>query len=105
MEQQLHNIPKMLFDLENLLKKQIEHVRQDNIREVEALAERTDHLVEEMSGYGVFKSPEFEQRRGEFEQLYCKLRLAVSSGKARTGEQLKRLRKAKKTVVTYRKNI
>jgi hypothetical protein len=94
-----------LGELENLLNRQTELVRQGQMRDVEALAKQASDLVERMSNCGIFESAEFADRRDDLERLYANLHLGLGAERAKTAEQLSQVRKGIKTVSTYRQNM
>ena len=99
------DVPGAICELEGLLTRQIDLVRQGQVREVETLAEQAGELVEHMSSSGMFKSAEFADRRDDFKRLYSNLCLGLGAERARTAEQLSQVRKGMKTVSTYRRNM
>jgi len=101
----------LLDELQILLEKQIESLKQDNIKDVEALSEQADSLVDRIAQTGILNSANAEcdrQRREQLERLrklYEKLCLAVTAHKADVSEKLSRVRKGKKTLQAYRGHI
>lgn len=98
-------VDETLDELEHLLMRQADLLRRGQMREVEAMAGRTGELVGRMEHAGVFASVEFSERRADFERLYSNLRLGLSAERAKTAEQLLRVRKGMKTVSAYRRNM
>lgn len=95
----------LLDDLQNLLEKQIVLAHQGNISDVEIVSKQAGRLVEEITQSGVVELDEFKKRRKQLRKLYEELCLAVTAQKADLTEKLSRVRKGKKTVKTYRKNV
>ena len=95
----------LLDELQSLLEKQIELARQGNISKVGILSGQADSLVEKITDTGIFKLPEFKNRRKQLQKSYKELRLALTAQRADIAEELSRVRKGKKTVKTYRSNI
>jgi len=94
-----------LYDLQSLLKKQIGLARKGNIKEVEILSEQASSLVEKVKLSGVLESAEFKNQREQLQKLYQDLCLAITAQQAGTTEELKRIRKGKKTIAAYHSNI
>ncbi len=99
------DVLEALGELEGLLARQADLVRQDRVREVEALAEQTSELVQRIKISGMFESAEFADRCDDFKRLYANLCLGLGAEKAKTAEQLSRVRKGMRTVSTYRRNM
>ena len=92
-------------ELESLLTRQADLVRQGRVREAETLAEQASELVERMGNSGMFESDEFAGRRDDLKRLYANLCLGLGAERAKTAEQLSQVRKGMKTVSTYRRNM
>lgn len=101
--------PKHLLDeLQTLLEKQVEMARQANIRDLEALSKQAGSLSEKIAQAGILgpADPVFNKgRREKLQKLYEKLCLAITDQKAGIREELSRVRKGKKTILTYRSHI
>jgi hypothetical protein len=95
----------LLDDLQILLERQIKLACQSNISDVEVLSKQTDCLVKEISQIGILQQASFKGRRKKLQQLYDRLYLVISTQKAETAEHLSCVRKGKKAIETYRKNI
>jgi hypothetical protein len=97
----------LLDELQNLLEKQIELAHQDNSgnRHFEPLSRQTDLLVEKIAQERILELPEFKNRREHLQKLYQHLCLVITAQKTETAEGLRRVRKGRKTVETYRKNV
>lgn len=92
-----------LFDnLQRLLEKQIEMVRKSDFRNVEALAEQADSIVEKIVKTKAFEQPEFDGQREYLTKLYRRLELILSAGKDSTGRQLRQVGNLRKTLKAYR---
>ncbi|MGD2095047.1 MAG: hypothetical protein PVH77_08590 [Phycisphaerales bacterium] len=94
-----------LSDLKSLLKKQIGLAQKGNIKEVEVLNEQASSLVKQVKQSGVLESAEFKNQCEHIQKLYQALCLAIATQQAETAEQLKWIRKGKKTIAAYRGNI
>jgi translation initiation factor 2B subunit (eIF-2B alpha/beta/delta family) len=97
----------LLDGLQNLLEKQIKLVHQGNSanRHVEFLSEQAGAFVEKIAQAGILELPEFENRREHLQKLYQQLCLAIAAQKADIAEKLRQVRKCRKTIATYRRNI
>ena len=100
-DEQIH----LLNELQSLLEKQINLGRQGNVDGLVHLSKKTEALVEKSVQTGVCALPEFVNRRDELEKLYKELYLIVTTQKAETHDKLSQVRRGKKTIETYRKNI
>jgi hypothetical protein len=95
----------LLSDLQSLLERQIELARQGNISDVEVLSKQANSVVEGIVQTGILGLAEFKNRREQLQKLYRDLCLALTAQRADSSEKLSRVRKGKKTIETYRKNI
>ena len=95
----------LLDELQSLLEKQIELAQQGNISDVELLSKQASFLVEKIVQKGILESAEFESRREQLQKLYEQLCLAVTAHKADVFKDLSRVRKGRKTIETYRRNV
>jgi len=95
----------LLDDLLILLERQIELARQGNVSDVEALSRQADSLVEKIARTGILERAEFKNRRERLQKLCNSLCLAITAQKADTAERLSRVRKGRKIVKTYRRNM
>ena len=99
---------KELIDkLQDLLEEQIELVQMADPagKKIEILSNRADVLVEEIKRAGILELAQFNDRKEKIQKLYDGLCLAISAKKDETAQELNRVRKGKKTLVTYRSNI
>ena len=94
-----------LYDLKSLLKKQIGLARRGNIKEVEVLSKQASALVEKVKLSGVLESADYKSQGEQLQKLYQDLCFAITTQQAGIGEELKRIRKGKRTVAAYRDNI
>jgi len=95
----------LLDGLQSLLEKQIELAQQGNISGVELLSKQAGSLAGRIVRAGILEQPEFKNRREQFKKLYGCLCLAVTAQRADVCEKLRRVRKGRKTIETYHKNI
>jgi len=100
-EEQKH----LLDELQNLLEKQIALAKQDGAGELEVLIERTNSLIEKISGTGILESPEFKNRKELLQKLYEALCLSVASKKTDVCEKLGQIRRSRKVMEAYSNNV
>ncbi len=100
-DEQIH----LLDELQNLLEKQIGFARQGNINEIEILSKQSGSLVGKIARSGFLESSEYKNQQEQLRKLYQELCLALTAQQDKTSEELSRVRKGKKTVGIYRKNI
>ena len=98
-------VSSAIESLKALLTKQLTLARQGSISEVEALVSQSDALVRQISDAGIPKMQEFKEHRQELERLYKNIFLALTAQKDDTAEQLKQVRKGKRTIEVYRTSI
>jgi hypothetical protein len=96
---------QLLEELENLLKKQIELARRGGLALVEQLALQGESLARKISDVGVLDRPEHLAQRAELDRLYKELFVVLAGDKSATSHQIERLRRGKRTLEVYRKNI
>ncbi len=95
----------VLQELQNLLEKQIDLANQGNIKDVEAMAGQCEPFVAKIRAAGLLKKPEYKAERERLAKLYRDLQLALSTQKGAAAEQLKLIRKHKRTLAIYRGNV
>ncbi len=95
----------LLDELQSLLEKQIELARQGNISDVELSSKQAGSLVERIVQAGILGLAEFENRREQLQKLYKDLCLTVTAQRTDVFKDLSRVRKGRKTIETYHKNI
>ena len=103
-----NNGTHLLDELRTLLEKQVQKARQGNIKDVELLSKEVGSLIEKILQTGILDpaDPAFNKvRREQLQKLYEDMCLAVAAQRAVVCEELSRVRKGKKTIVTYRSNI
>lgn len=98
---------QLLDELQGLLEKQIELVYRGNSSggRFGVLSNQAYSLVEKIAQTGILNRAEFKNQRECLKKLYEDLCLAVTAQKTQTAEQLSQLRRARKTIKTYRSNI
>jgi len=97
----------LLERLQELLEKQIKLLRKGDPagKKFEELSFQADALVKKITQQDFFRSVKFAGRKKQLQKLYDCLYMAISAQKDETARQLNRLRKGKKTIVMYHKNI
>jgi hypothetical protein len=96
---------QLLEELANLLEKQVEFARHGDFAGLERLAGQCEPLVARITAAGLLDNPAYKAEREQLAKFYRDIQMAVSTQKDATGEQLKSMRKHKKTLATYRSNI
>ena len=102
------NPQRLLDELRALLEKQVALARRGSIGEVEVLSRQADSIVEKIIQTKTPDSPQSllnAKHREQLGKLYENLCLAISAQKTGAGAELKNVRKSKKTIQTYRRNI
>ena len=94
-----------LYELQNMLTKQITLARQGNVNEIEALSKQTSSLVGKIAKLGILESPECKSQRESLRKLYQELYLALTAQQAENKKELSRIRKSKKVMKTYYRNV
>jgi len=95
----------LLDELQSLLEKQIELAHQGSIIELERLSTQASRLVEKIAQAGILELSEFKSRREHLQKLYKELCLSITAQRADIAEKLSQVRKGKKIIQIYRKNI
>jgi len=96
---------RLLEELGNLLEKQIELARRGSLTGLEQLAGRCEPLVAEIVAAGLFEKPEHKTAKDRLAGLYRDLQMLLSTQQSAVAEQLKSVRKGKKTLAIYRGSI
>ena len=104
-DKRICEISSWLDNLQSLLEKQIQLIRRGDINDIEQLSSKTGAVLEKVAAAGVFRSEKFKSQRGHLAKLYKDMSLAVAVEKARVLEELGKVRKSKKTLGTYHRNI
>jgi hypothetical protein len=97
----------LLEKLHNLLEKQIRLLQKGDHagKKFEELSSQADALVKKIAQERLLHSAQFTGRRSQLQKLYDRLYMTILTQKDETARQLNRLRKGKKTIVTYRHNV
>ncbi len=97
----------LLDELEGVLKKQLELAHQADAasEKFDALTSRADLLVRRITSLGAQDWGGLRSRYGQLQRLYKALCLVVAAEKADVSEELARIRKGRKTIGMYRRNL
>ncbi len=96
---------RLLGELQELLEKQLSSARRGSFSVVLQLAGRCEPLVAKIAAAGLFEKPEHKAAKDRLTNLYKDLKSLLSSQQSAAAEQLKSVRKGKKTLSIYRNNI
>jgi hypothetical protein len=96
---------RLLEELANILKKQIGLALHGDFAGLERLAGQCEPFVARITAAGLLENPAYKAQRERLAKFYRDLQVAISMQKDATGEQLKAMRKHKKTLATYRGSI
>lgn len=103
------DVPRLssqMEELEGLLRRQIELVRKSDYRSVEALTQRANSIIEEITiakgNPEAFEQDKFNTNRERLAKLYRELTLMIAAHKDKLGKQLRRVRSGRKTIKAYR---
>jgi hypothetical protein len=92
---------RLLEDLQRLLEGQLATARRGNYRHLEALAQQTTPVVEELRKSGAFENTDFAAQHELIAELYKKLELAVTGEKKSIENQQRQTADSKKTLRVY----
>ena len=95
-------ISDTLQQLQYHLDQQIQRVRRNNWRGFASAQPHIEALIKEMTTNPHLQEPVPAQQKEQLVRTYQQLLLMIDSHKQITEEQLKKIRKGKKTVQTYR---
>ena len=96
---------RLLEELANILEKQVELARHGDFAGLERLAGQCEPLVARITAAGLLENPAYKAERERLAKFYRDIQMAISMQKDVTGEQLKSMRKHKKTLAVYRGSI
>jgi hypothetical protein len=96
---------QLLKELAGILERQIELARHGDFAGLERLAGQCEPLVARVTAAGLLENPAYKAERERLVKFYRDIQMAVSMQKDITGEQLKLMRKHKKTLAVYRSDI
>jgi hypothetical protein len=95
----------LLEELANSIEGQIELVHKGSFGGLERLTDECQRLVAKIKSDGLLEKPEHQAQRKNLTKLYQDLQMALSTQKDATAEQLKSMRKHKKTLAIYRGSV
>ena len=97
----------LLNRLTRLLEEQINIVLHSDItgKKVDDLIDQTQLLVKEIAQKHLLRKEQFAEQREHIKRLFNNLNLAVIAQKNETEKQLNHVRKGKKTIDAYQRNI
>lgn len=95
----------ILVGLHDLLERQLRLAQKGDIAGVESLGKKTDSIIEIIIQGEVFERADFQNQREKIQKLYGQLSVALSAQKAEMTERVNQIRKGRKTLGTYLKNI
>jgi len=96
---------RRIESLRAALEQQLKLLRLGLLDQVVACAQRTNTLVEQMAAEGIFRTAEFADHRDRFQQLYRNLIAAVECHKQDITVQLQKIRKGRRGICAYRRNL
>jgi hypothetical protein len=96
---------RLLDELVNLLEKQIELSRRGSLAALMRLTNEGEPLVARTAEDGLLDKPEHKAAKARLTGLYRELQLLLSAQQGEVAEQLKSVRKGKKTLSIYRGSV
>jgi hypothetical protein len=99
------NGKQLLEELENLLKRQIDLAQRGSLADLLKLAGSCEAMVAEAAKTGLAEKPEYKNAMERLGGLYRRLQLVLSAQQNAAAEQLRAVRKGKKTLSAYRNNV
>lgn len=102
------NVPlweRKIQELTKLLQRQLDLVGKGRLEEVEALVGQSDPVVRQLSESRILECDEFKSEKQKLEKLYRKIYLALADRHKETGDELRAVRKGRRTLKAYRRNI
>ena len=96
---------RLLEELENLLTKQIALARRGSFAAVLQMAGTCEPLVAKIAEARLFERPGHKTAKDRLAGLYRDLQLLLSTQQSAAAEQLKAVRKGKKTLSIYRGSV
>ncbi len=91
--------------LQNLLKQQIDFARQGQISTVQELSTKTSFVAEQIAIEKILEMDEFKIYKKQLQKAYEDLSMALKVQKNDVAEKVSQIKKGKKTVRAYKKNI
>jgi hypothetical protein len=99
------NQKSLVNTLQNLLKKQLHYARHGDISTIEALSAQSDAVVQQINREKILELNEFRTHKKQLQKAYEDLSIALKIQKDDIAEKVSRIKKGKKTIKAYKKNI
>ena len=96
---------QVLADLNMLLQRQITLTQNGSLDDVQKLAGQADLLIEQLVQAGTLEQPRYASWRNRLRSSYKELCLVLAAQGADLTDQLRHIRKGKKTMETYRNSM
>ena len=96
---------KLVAGLENILEKQLKLMRTSRDKAALDLAGQTTDFVDIIGQKEILKNDKFATQRKNIQRLYKELTLATAERKLSVSSELNKIRKGKKSVGAYKKEI
>jgi hypothetical protein len=96
---------QLLEELANVLERQIEFTRQDDLEELEKLIGQSEQLAVKITAAGLLDQPKYDWWRKHLTGLYKNMELVLSTQKRAVAQHLNVIDKGKKTLAVYRDSV
>ena len=96
---------RLLEALANILERQIEFTRHDDLEESEKLVGYSEQIAVKIIAAGLLERPEYDGWRKRLAGLYKNLELMFSTQKDAVAGQIRSINKGRKTLAMYRNSI
>jgi hypothetical protein len=96
---------RLLKELANILERQIEFIRHDDLEESEKLVGYSEQVAIRITAAGLLERPEYDGWRKRLAALYKNLELMLSTQKEAVTGQIRSINKGRKTLTRYRDSI
>ena len=93
---------QLLKELTNILERQIDLVRRDDVAGLEELVGNSGQLAEKIAATGLLDRPQYDGWRDRLAGLYRDLQLMLSTKKDAVAGQIKLINRGRKTLTMYR---
>ena len=91
--------------LQSLLKKKLHCARHGDISTVETLSAQSDAIVQQINREKILDLDEFKTHKKQLQKAYEDLSMALKIQKDDIAEKVSRIKKGKKTIKAYKKNV
>jgi hypothetical protein len=104
---QLEKGKNFVTGLEKLIQEQVTLIKKgkDDTVRLEQLSRQADLLTREIAQMKILDEPDMQDSKKELRKAFETLALAISAEQKQITEDLKRLRKASKTIGAYKQNL